>query len=165
MPHLGGQLTHKRAAVTQFFFPKIFGLDVIFRNMWLLGEWLPLQIRVFFECQQKVAKTGELRLWPQQSESLDDFFFNAIPNGSRYPIGKCACGIDVYNNATRLRGRVKAQHSTIRACMSFYAIPNNQFWAYKTAISIWMSVVVTMISLLSTPVAALTELVCILFLD
>ena len=33
MPHLDGQLTRKRAAVTQFFVAKFFCLDMIFPNM------------------------------------------------------------------------------------------------------------------------------------
>ena len=36
MPNLDGQLTRKRAAVTQSFCAKIFGFDVIFPNMPLL---------------------------------------------------------------------------------------------------------------------------------
>ena len=33
LAHFDGQFTRKRVSVTQFFFAKIFALDVIFRNM------------------------------------------------------------------------------------------------------------------------------------
>ena len=51
MPHLDGQLTHKRAAVTQFFLPKFwfgYGLSEYVTSAQILVEHLT----VFFESQQ-----------------------------------------------------------------------------------------------------------------